>query len=376
MHRQAQHDPPVPSAPEKYRRCLVLSGGGFRFGIYLGMYEAACDAGCAPDVLLASCGGALAAAIIQGLPDAATRKAWLAAPAMYDFWRGLQLAPQAGIARLLLRAGQRFASLQPAPRVPDLFGDYLFELPHALPLPVPVADPTVAVAVVGARLLFRRDEAGQPRGQRKLFEETVFCDTRSAALLRGMASPLRGACWGTHAIADTVATDTSQALAAAACLSIVDFFYFPAFSLGGERYIGGVVDLFPSELAHRLADAVVMEFKQPLDQVFARPAWRAVLGIDGNQRLRHVHAQRAEAWVDTSDIRRVLACQQVHKQIDWRRNRVALRVPADHATYARHIEDQWQYGYARATEALRRPATDAGTMRNVNWFNRARPCAS
>src|ERR1700712_1059102 len=127
--------------PPKCRRCLVFAGGGMRFGIYLGMHAAACDAGRAPDVLLASCGGALAAAIIQGLPDDAARKAWLASHAMYDFWRGLQPGPQAGIARMLWRAGRRFVSTQPAPTVPDLFHDYLFEVPHHLPLPAAVPAP-------------------------------------------------------------------------------------------------------------------------------------------------------------------------------------------------------------------------------------------
>ena len=57
---------------------MVLSGGGFRFGIYLGMYAAARDAGRAPDLVLASCGGAIAAAVIHTLPDPAAQKAWLA----------------------------------------------------------------------------------------------------------------------------------------------------------------------------------------------------------------------------------------------------------------------------------------------------------
>jgi predicted acylesterase/phospholipase RssA len=47
---------------------MVMGGGGFRFGIYIGMYAALRQAGKAPDVLLASCGGAIAAAIIHN-PD-------------------------------------------------------------------------------------------------------------------------------------------------------------------------------------------------------------------------------------------------------------------------------------------------------------------
>ncbi|APW40846.1 hypothetical protein RD110_21115 [Rhodoferax koreense] len=354
---------------------MVFAGGGMRFGIYLGMYAAACDAGRKPDVLLASCGGALAAAIVQGLPDDARRKAWLASPAMHAFWRDLQPGPQAGIARLVVRATRRRFARQRAPRVPDLFGDYLFEAPMHLPLPSGAAADAPAVAVIGGRLLFGEAEVGRPRGGRPLFEETVFGDARTAALLQGMASPFAAPCWGDHAVAGTVAADVAMPLDVACRLSIADFFYFRCVAHAGRHYIGGVVDLFPIEVARRLADEVVMEFKQPFDQGLSIPAWRAVLGLDGNQRLRHVHAQQVAAWIDSSDIRSVLARQQVHRRIDWHRNRVGLAVPPDPATYARHIEDQWQYGYARAAEALRRPAGDARAMRKVDRFNQGQPCA-
>ena len=51
---------------EKYKRCLVLAGGGGRLGTHLGTYAAACEAGEAPDLLLGTCGGALVAEL--GLP--------------------------------------------------------------------------------------------------------------------------------------------------------------------------------------------------------------------------------------------------------------------------------------------------------------------
>jgi hypothetical protein len=80
---------------ERYERCMVLAGGGFRFGYYLGMHAAAVDAGQEPDLLLATCGGAVAGAIIRNLPDSAARKAWVASPQLYQYFCGLQSGPQA-----------------------------------------------------------------------------------------------------------------------------------------------------------------------------------------------------------------------------------------------------------------------------------------
>ena len=79
----------------RYQQCMVMAGGGFRFGIYLGLYAAARDAGQAPDLVLASCGGAIAAALIHREPDVARQKAWLASPEMYNFWAGITPAPMA-----------------------------------------------------------------------------------------------------------------------------------------------------------------------------------------------------------------------------------------------------------------------------------------
>ena len=355
---------------EKYQRCMVFAGGGFRFGIYLGMYAAARDAGRTPDVLLASCGGAIAAAIIQALPDDTQRLAWLGSPEMYVFWCGLQSAPQASLATTLMQAAQRKLSRVKAPCIPDLFNQYLFDVPAQLPLPPALPNPQLDVAIVGGKLLYGPDEVGQARGQRKLFVETVLCSPRATALLDGMPSPFENPAWGSHAIAKEVMTNNSLSVAEAARLSITDFYYFACHRHGADHYIGGVVDLFPIEIAHRLADEVMIEFKESFDQVFSIPAWRTVLGLDGNQRLKHVNAQHANVWFDTSDVSIVLARQQVEKKIDWRHNRVALAPPESHAIYKQYMQDQWDYGYQRGREALQRKNPgDTSGMRRVNRHN-------
>ena len=118
----------------KFERCMVFAGGGFRFGTYLGMYAAACDAGRRPDILLASCGGAIAAAIIHALPDDQTRKAWLCSPEMYNYCNHAQSTPHAAFYRILMRTAQRRFNTHLAPIIPDIFSEYLFE-PPSTPMP-------------------------------------------------------------------------------------------------------------------------------------------------------------------------------------------------------------------------------------------------
>lgn len=351
---------------------MVMAGGGFRFGYYLGMYAAAVERGRQPDLLLASCGGSIAAAVIQALPDDRQRREWVASPAMYQFLCGLQSTPKAAIGRSFAHAVKRRWQTGLAETIPDLFGDYFFDIPASLPLPAPRPDGAPAVAIVGGKILYRPEEVGQPRAGRKLFAETVFGGARTAALLAGMAAPLGAARWGANAIAPELLTDSVMPIGDAVRISISDMFYFRCHSHPSGHYMGGVIDLFPIELAHRLAESVMIEMKSPFSQALAIPALRAVLGIDGNARLRHIHGQHADVWIDTSDVDRALRGRGVQKLLSWRANRIRLVMPGDYASYVGHIEAQWQYGYRRALEAFDDAARHhQRPMRLVTRHNRA-----
>ena len=360
MNSSSQPEPqtsPTSLTARPYQRCMVLGGGGFRFGIYIGMYAALRAAGQAPDVLLASCGGAIAATIIHHLPDPDAQRAWLSSPAMYQFWCSLRSTPQANLTGTLLAAARRKLSGGNAPVIPDLFGDYLFEIPPQLPFPPPPASgkAEVAVAIIGGKLLFDASEVGQPRGQRKLFAQTVFCDARSAALLAHLKAPLSAPRWGQHAIADQLLLEQGAPLEQAARISIADMYYFRCQPYQGHEYIGGVLDLFPVEIARRLGREVVMEFKEAFDQFFAIPAWRAVLGVNGNARLRYANTHLADIRIDSSDVSHTLARQQLQQKLHWRRNRIELAMPPTYEEFVRFMDDQWRFGYERAQEALQHP---------------------
>lgn len=341
----------------KYRCCMVMAGGGFRFGYYLGMYAAAVETNNKPDLLLASCGGSIAAAVIQALPDDAQRKAWISSPAMYQFLCGLQSTPKAAIGRSFIHAVKRRLTVKRAAKIPDLFSDYFFDIPAELPLPPlqPQSADPVAVAIIGGKILFSKDEIGQRRAGRKLFAETVFCNPRTAALLDGMRSPLSDPMWGDNAIAPQLLTDIDMPIGDAVRISISDMFYFRCHSHQARHYTGGVVDLFPIELANKLAQRVVMELKAPFGQTLAIPAWRAVLGVDGNQRLRHVHRQHADVWIDSSDVESVFHKRGMQQKLSWPKNRLRLLMPVRYETYVEHVEAQWQYGYQRGLEAFGKP---------------------
>lgn len=345
---------------------MVMAGGGFRFGYYLGMHAAAEDSGMAPDIILASCGGSLAAAIIQALPDAAQRKQWLASQEMYQFMCRLRAAPHVRPLPVLGAALLRRLSRGRAVRVPDVFDDYMFELPGGLPVPA-ATQPHTALAIVATKLLFGREHTGQVRGERALFAEVVLGPERACSLLQGWQAPASSPAWSSGAVAPGLLLDSSMPVADAVRSSITDMLYFACHPHAGEHYMGGVIDLFPIEIAHGLARHVTMEAKPPFGQALAIPALRKVYGIDGNARLKHVHAQHAHAWVDTSDISRALRGSGLQKRIDWLGNRIRLEMPPSLAQYAKDVEAQWQYGYQRGIEAYVKPGL---RLRHATKFNR------
>lgn len=353
----------------KYERCMVLAGGGFRFGYYLGMHAAAIDAGEEPDLLLATCGGAVAGAIIAGLPDTASRKAWLGSRRMYEFLGDLRSSDRATPASALLNVARRRLNGGRAAHLPDLFNDYLFEIPPVLPLPPSGGAHGPALAIIGGKLLFGAHETGQPRRGRPIYGVTLFCDGRTAALADGLPSAIGTDGW-TDAVTPDLLVDTTMPVADAARISIADMVYFRCQTAGGADYTGGVIDLFPVELARGLARHVTMEMKEAYDELLAIPALRSAFGFDGNRRLRYVHAQPVDVWVDTSDVRRALQGCGVRKRVDWRRNRVRLVAPASYERYVADVGALWNYGYQRAKEAYalaaqgRRPAIRNSTRLN------------
>ena len=349
---------------------MVLAGGGFRFGYYLGMHAAAIDAGREPDLLLATCGGAVAGAIIAGLPDTAARKAWLLSRPMYEFLGDMRSSDRATPVRALLDVARRRLQRGRAGHLPDLFNDYLFELP-ALPLPPAGDKQGPALAIIGGKLLFGPHETGRAREGRAIYSVALFCDERTAALATGLPSAIGTDGW-TDAVTPELLVDTAMPVADAARISIADMVYFRCQNARGADYTGGVIDLFPVELARGLARHVSMEMKEAYDELLAAPALRAVFGFDGNRRLRHVHAQPVDVWVDTSDVRRVMQGRGVRKRVDWRGNRVRLAAPVSYERYVADADALWNYGYERAREAYALAAQGRRSpMRNSSRLNEA-----
>lgn len=336
---------------QKFERCLVLSGGGSRFAYYLGIHAAAEACRKIPDLLLASCGGAIAGAIIQGLPDSETRKQWVLSRAMYDYLQSFQVAPHVRLLPQLLKALSRYVACYAkrggATRIPDLYSDFLVDFPSTIPIPsVSLEGP--ALAIVGGRLLYERDEIGSLRNGRALFTEVLFGNERIRVLLDGVLSPVSSKDRRQSAIGPELEVITDMPVVDAVRISLADIFYTPCQPYGSYNYCGGVIDLYPLELARALAHEVTMELKPPFSRHLANPALRTVFGFDGNERLRYVHGQPLEVRIDTSDMEYAIP-HCLSKRAQLFSNRIMVSPPS-YEEYVSIVEAQWQYGFSRGME--------------------------
>jgi hypothetical protein len=204
---------------------------------------------------------------------------------------------------------------------------------------------------VAGKLLYAENEVGQLRKSRKLFSEVLFCDKRVATLVSDLQAPLSAPQFGDTAVAPQLLSDVTMPISDAVRASIADMFYFRCHSYASENginnYVGGVIDLFPIEIANRLAENVTMELKGFYDKIYGLPAVRAVLGFDGNQRLRYVLQQHAHVWVNTSDMENYFLHQRIRQKIIWHKNSISIVTPPTYEAYLQMIDVQWQFGYQR-----------------------------
>ncbi len=340
----------------KYRRCLVLAGGGGRLGLHLGTYAAACEAGLAPDVLLGTCGGALAAALIHAEPDPARQLAYLAGPEMYRFWGSVKPHLPSGLGKAMAALVLRALDPRHAPRVPDLDRDALFKVEGPWPELHWRHDGAGPDAVVlGARLMYDAAHIGQPRAGRRLLQPVAIGPARACALLADAPSAVGTGPHAGSAIAPVMAVADTSALSLqdAVRISMTDMIYLPAAEAAGARWLGGAVDLLPGELAAELADEVWIDRKSLFEPWTFAAAWRSVLGIDARRRQRQIHRLPAALRIDhrgVDDLLTPALSPKLHFAAG--RLRLSLSTSADEADYRRLIQAQFDEGHRRAKAAL------------------------
>ncbi|MEJ5088679.1 patatin-like phospholipase family protein [Sphingobacterium faecium] len=344
-------------AKKEFERAIVFSGGGTRFALYTGMYAALVDMNMSPDLIVASCGGAIAAAVIQTFPQVNEQKEYLKSKEFYDFVAQIKLTNHKSIFKIGYYSLLKTFNKEHAPYIEDVLDRYLVEMPQDLTVLLPKLkqqqNNNPKIIVVGSKMLFTPLEVLFKRGDRKLYQKVLFTDVETAKKIAADQIEIESENYLHSAVSKEILIESSVPLHQAVRISISDMFYVAPVEIGQNYYAGGAIDLVPIELAQYLADHTFIERKQsykPVEEALVR----AVLGFSGNERLREVEVQHADYWIDTRDAPQILKRHYCAKYVDWFKGEIVVKRPDTIEHYQDDIERQWQYGYQKTLESLKR----------------------
>lgn len=359
-----------PSFAKPYKRVAVFAGGGFEFTQFLGMMEALEESGKKPDLIIASCGGGLAATIVANTPDVKSRKDFIMSKAFKDLLR--QAVPTSKIGSLWgmyswysKRKGEASGKF-----IPDIFKEYLVNIPNELPVPEfsdGFVKTSIPIIIVGGRALFTPEQVGQ-NINKKLYREMFFTTPDVAPYLQGKKSPV-ALLSPQSTIESDVEVVTNYKMTEAARAAITSPFLLPPTLIRGEYLVGGSIDLYPLELARSLGDEVIMTYGEGYSESGNSKIVKASYQYNPNERLQVVHDLSATWWVDFTDRERTLKKKNGLGVVEGTLS-ASFRMPEDDDAFNTHILAHYEYGKTRTLEALSQKTTNEKChIRDMNMQN-------
>ncbi|MDP4545328.1 patatin-like phospholipase family protein [Psychrobacter faecalis] len=387
-----------------YERVQLFSGGGSRFGYYLGSYAALVAHDLTPDMIVGTCGGSLSAYLVNLAPDPKDLQELMCSRELYRVITAIRhVALAEASKRLKIRCmtqafkrwrltkqkanGQRQQQADNYERILDELQQLAifrvdneeqwldelsgFSLKHNNNLFNPTAP---EIAIIASRLYPTANQgttASNSVHNDFRLQELLFAPPRLAALdliAEKLNSPAHT--FANGRITQSVRTLTKWDFAPAIRASMADMYYLPPTHIAALGWcLGGVINLTPIELACQLGHSVFAETKAGYDSWLAAPAIQRVFGFDPNERLAQVQGfdstetlPRADSvetsprvnqlhWLPFADNAQQLARQHVQKRFNIRQMTVEL-IHSDYDGFVQQMQAQWQYGYQRTTDYI------------------------
>jgi len=386
-----------------YERVQIFSGGGSRFGYYLGSYAALVAHGLTPDIIVGTCGGSLSAYLVQLAPDPKDLQALMCSRELYRVITAIRhVAPDEANKRLKLRYmthalkrwwlskqrdnGQRQRQADSYERLLNELQQlamfridndqyWLDELSQFATSNNDISNTdkaTPEIAIIASRL-YQLPTDGL-YSEKLALQELLFAPPRLANLpnfVSGLADGQMTSPAHTFAngrIHPSVKVQTQWDFAPVIRASMADMYYLPPTHITELGWcLGGVINLTPIELACQLGNSVFAETKAGYDPWLAAPAIQRVFGFDPNRRLAAVHGyqpmevsshintaasnNRQLHWLPFADNEQQLRGQNVQKRFNLKQMTVEL-IHSDYDGFVQQMQAQWQYGYQRTVDYI------------------------
>lgn len=340
----------------KFNNAFILSGGGTRLMIYLGMYAALEKLSLKPDVLIATCGGALAATVINAFSDNHSRKEYLKSEEYFHFVIKERMTKEKKLSRIGFFSLQKVFNKRNAPFIEDVFNKYLVEVPQDFSEDLPMLQNTkfskdLPTLIIGSQILFDPKAVGQERNHRKLYKKLIFTDIDTAKRIDVKSTSITSKNYRNSAITEANGIVTNKSMLASTRISISDMFYVAPVYSEGTYFAGGAIDLIPIELAKHMANSTIIEKKQsysPVEEALVR----AVLGYSGNKRLTEIQNYAPQYQIDTNNIKEELRGHYMKKNINWKKLEIGFDFPKTYQQFREDMDKQWNYGFQQTMKSI------------------------
>ena len=342
---------------EKYQRTMMFSGGGSRIGIYGGLYSAFIEENLSPDLIIGTCGGALAANIISIFRKPHLIKEYIKSYEMYNFIISLELTKESKLYNIGFDFLKRVLKSKKDYYIEDIFSKYLVDIPedlnNILSSLANEKNPLISTLIVGTKLLFDKKEVGRKCTGEKIYREILFTDKKTSQLIKNNFKEKNSLVFSKSLVEEKIEIIEDMDILKSTRISISDMFYTRPVFHEGNYYLGGAVDLVPLELAQSISEEIILEKKQKYDKI-EDIAVKSVFGYGANERLKEIEGINLKNcyMIDTSDVPEKLKGNYTTSKINWKKFQVELSYPTSYEKYQNDIEKQWEYGYNKGKESI------------------------
>jgi predicted acylesterase/phospholipase RssA len=328
---------------------MIFNGGGFNTALYLGMLKGIENAGLKPDIIIGTCGGSIPTAIAHALKDSQEQLDFIQSEEFYELLKIINFTKYVSIPKTLMLVQDFYFRYSFLKFIPNIFTKYLMNVPIDFYLSKTSGDFTPTEhrsVIIAAKILFDESKTNHRRRKNeKLYQETIFTDELTANELKDFTSPTSTLMHSVVTSEIKIVTDSSLNKAARA--SISDPFYMAPGEVHGDRFLTGGIDLYPIELAHKLADEVILIYPERFDYINLG-ALLATYSFSQNERIKMVLKQNIDYMIDNTDFPLSL---ELDPYPHYKLGKMVSRNPETYAAYREITKKQYEYGYQRAVEA-------------------------
>lgn len=344
---------------KKYKRALIIAGGGISPAVGLGVIAGLRQQGMEPDVVLTTCGASISAAIDNSFLNSDATIQFAESPAFFNVMQQVKIASPD-----VMVMAKKFKELEKNPDViPGLFDTHILNMPPEVGQFVPQNKFNTGAkgpkfVILSARALFGPNNVGEKKAGRDLFEQVFFTDPETAKELQNLPSPIRTLFPKSNVAKKTrVITDVTTEQAARA--SVPDPFLLNPAVINGSYYFTGAVDLFPIEVAHQLADEVIVTYPERLYLDYENLVIQSAFGFSQTQRALSAIQDTTVKWIDITGISKLAFSPETSLLT------LKNKIPSNQNDFIKGIRAQFEFGKNRAIEGINIQKTQANVRTHL-----------